>query len=217
MRLADAKKKGLNVKALALINPGNPTGQVLDRETLETIAKFCSDNGIVMLADEVYQRNIYAPGKEFFSAKKIACESAGCEDLQLVSFHSTSKGFIGECGRRGGYMELHGIDPYVQAQLYKLASSGLCSGIAGQVMTALMVDPPKEGDESYELFTAQEQGIFDSLKKKATQLVDGLNKIDGVTCQRAEGSMYAFPSVTIPEGTGLAVIFVFLSLVWCLS
>lgn len=55
MRLADAKKKGLHVKALALINPGNPTGQVLDRERLEIICKFCSENGIVLLADEVYQ------------------------------------------------------------------------------------------------------------------------------------------------------------------
>lgn len=54
-RLAEAKMKGLTVKALTMINPGNPTGQVLDRESLEVICKFCSDNGIVLLADEVYQ------------------------------------------------------------------------------------------------------------------------------------------------------------------
>lgn len=148
-RLDEAKTTGLKVKALAIINPGNPTGQVLDRQTLETICKFCAANGIVLLADEVYQRNIYAPGKEFLSAKKIACETKGCENLQLVSFHSTSKGLIGECGRRGGYsklstdglfhrvscllrrlfaarsVELYGIDPYVQAQVYKLVSCRL--------------------------------------------------------------------------------------------
>jgi len=188
------------VKALALINPGNPTGQVLDRERLEIICKFCSENGIVLLADEVYQRNVYDPSKIFISAKKVACETLGCEDLQLVSFHSTSKGLIGECGRRGGYMELHHIDPYVQAQLYKLVSSGLCSGLAGQVMTALMVQPPKEGDESYEQFMAEEKAIFSSLVQRSKALVDGLNRIDGVCCEKAEGAMYAFPSVTVPEG-----------------
>lgn len=199
-RLAEAKTTGLTVKALALINPGNPTGQVLGRESLEVICRFCSNNGIVLLADEVYQRNIYAPGKKFISAKKIACETSGCENLQLVSFHSTSKGVIGECGRRGGYMEMHHIDPYVQAQIYKLASSGLCSGIAGQIMTSLMVHPPEKDDESYEQFVAEEKAIFDSLVRKSKSLVEGLNKIDGVDCEPAEGSMYAFPRITIPKG-----------------
>lgn len=135
-QLHDAKRSGLHVKALALINPGNPTGQVLDREHLVIIGKFCADNGIVLLADEVYQRNVYAENKEFISMKKIAMETPSCEHLELVSFHSTSKGLIGECGRRGGYMELHNIDPYVHSQLYKLASSGLCSGVNGQIMTS---------------------------------------------------------------------------------
>ena len=50
----------------------------------------------MLLADEVYQRNVYAPDKEFLSAKKVALETSGCEHLQLISFHSTSKGLIGE-------------------------------------------------------------------------------------------------------------------------
>jgi alanine transaminase len=49
---------------------------------------------------------VYADGKKFISAKKVALEDPQSENLQLVSFHSTSKGFIGECGRRGGAMEL---------------------------------------------------------------------------------------------------------------
>ena len=141
MRLVKSKEDGLDVKALAIINPGNPTGQVFSREDLEVICKFCAENSIVLLADEVYQRNVYAPGKEFLSAKKVAFETPGCENLQLVSFHSTSKGTIGECGRRGGYMEVHNIDNYVQSQFYKLASSGLCANVPGQVMMSFMVKP----------------------------------------------------------------------------
>lgn len=196
--LSHAKAKGLKVKALAVINPGNPTGQVLKRETLELICKFCARNGIVLLSDEVYQRNVYVDNKKFISAKKVACEVPECKKLELVSFHSTSKGLIGECGRRGGYMELHNICPEVHAQLYKLACSGLCSNVDGQVMTSLMVKPPVPGDESYELFCKEEDAIFTSLQKRSAALVAGLNAIPGITCQPAEGAMYAFPSVNIP-------------------
>jgi alanine transaminase len=197
-RTAAVERDGLDIRALTLINPGNPTGQVLGREDLEIICKFCAKHNIVLLADEVYQRNIYDDKKEFVSAKKVAVETPGCENLQLISFHSTSKGLIGECGRRGGYMELHNIDPYVQTQLYKLASSGLCSGVDGQMMTSLMVRPPLPGEESHELFSRQEFEIFSSLKRRAVSLVRGLNDIDGMTCTPAEGAMYAFPRVELP-------------------
>ncbi|KAL3945834.1 MAG: hypothetical protein SGBAC_000106 [Bacillariaceae sp.] len=197
-RMEEAQGQGIDVKALAIINPGNPTGQVYSREDLEVICKFCSANGIVLLADEVYQRNVYNPSKSFLSAKKIASETPGCENLQLVSFHSTSKGVIGECGRRGGYMELHNIDKDVQAQLYKLASSGLCSNVPGQIMTSLMVKPPKRGDVSYERFEQEESDIFDGMKNRAQALVQGLNKVDGISCNPAEGAMYAFPSIELP-------------------
>jgi alanine transaminase len=198
-RLAEARDRGLLIKGLAMINPGNPTGQVMKREDIETICTFCVDNGIVLLADEVYQRNVYALDREFISAKKVAVETPGCEHLELVSFHSTSKGLIGECGRRGGYMELHGIDPYVHSQIYKLASSGLCSGVAGQIMTSLMVNGPKEGGESYDKFAEEERTIFESLARRAKTIVEGLNKIDGIDCEKAEGAMYAFPRLTLPK------------------
>ena len=41
-KLAQAKQKGLGVKALVVINPGNPTGQVLDRKSLEILCIFCA-------------------------------------------------------------------------------------------------------------------------------------------------------------------------------
>ena len=198
LRRTDAEKDGLDIRAFTLINPGNPTGQVLSREELEIICRFCAKYDIVLLADEVYQKNIYVDTKEFFSARKVAIETSGCENLQLISFHSTSKGLIGECGRRGGSMELHNIDPYVHTQLYKLASSGLCSGVAGQMMMSLMVRPPLPGEESYELFVKEESAIFESLKRRAVSLVQGLNEIDGMTCNASEGAMYAFPRVELP-------------------
>lgn len=222
-RLNKAKKEGIDIKALAMINPGNPryvkldlrilcfvfgsrnsqfysfckSGNVMTHEDIQVLLEFCDENGIVCLADEVYQTNVYAETAQFVSAKKVALDCR-YRDLQLVSFHSTSKGLIGECGRRGGYMELHHIDPYVQSQLYKLASADLCSGVVGQIMTSLMLRPPTPGDESYELFEKENSAIFEGLKERSQKLVDGLNKIPGISCVPAEGAMYAFPSVEIP-------------------
>jgi len=197
-KLEQAKNNGLEVKGLAMINPGNPSGNVISHCDIQVITEFCDEHGIVLLADEVYQSNVYAHGAEFVSAKKVAID-CNLKKLQLISFHSTSKGLIGECGRRGGYMELHHIDPYVQSQLYKLASSELCSGVVGQIMTSLMVRPPAPGDESYEKFNQENEHIYNGLKERSQALVEGLNKIPGINCVPAEGAMYAFPKVDIPE------------------
>lgn len=51
----------------------------------------------------------------------------------IVNSSAVSKGPYGECGLRGGYMELHNLDPAVVEQLYKLASVNLSPNIVGQV------------------------------------------------------------------------------------
>ena len=55
-KFAKAKKEGLDVKALAMINPGNPSGNVMTHCDIQVITEFCEEHGIVLLADEVYQR-----------------------------------------------------------------------------------------------------------------------------------------------------------------
>lgn len=97
-KLAQATKQGLEVKAMALINPGNPSGNVMTHCDIQVVTEFCAEHGIVLLADEVYQANVYADFAEFVSSKKVALD-CGLKNLQLVSFHSTSKGLLGECGR----------------------------------------------------------------------------------------------------------------------
>ena len=114
--ITKARKDGANPKAMVVINPGNPTGQCMGETDLQMIVRFCERERLVLLADEVYQENVYADTKSFVSLKKVVRGMGPTFDkFELVSFHSTSKGIIGECGRRGGYMELVGIDPAVQA------------------------------------------------------------------------------------------------------
>lgn len=93
--LEDGRRSGVSLRALCVINPGNPTGQVLEEGNQKEIVQFCVDHKLVLMADEVYQENVYRPGKKFISFKKISRDMGiGADQLALVSFHSTSKGSI---------------------------------------------------------------------------------------------------------------------------
>jgi len=197
-QLQEAKAKGIEPRALVVINPGNPTGNSLPYKNMVDCVRFCAKHGLVLMADEVYQENVYDGQLPFHSFKKVLREMPDAPPLQLVSFHSTSKGFLGECGLRGGYFELVNFDPEVQAQLLKLVSIGLCSNTIGQIGTGLMVRPPRPGEASYEAYANEKEAILASMKRRALKLVDGLNAMEGVSCNNAQGAMYAFPQITLP-------------------
>jgi alanine transaminase len=134
--ISSARQAGTPIKALVIINPGNPTGGCLSYDAMKDVVQLCYDEGILLMADEVYQANIFQPDtKPFVSFKKVVREMSKevAEGTQLVSFHSNSKGNSGECGRRGGYFELVNIAEEVQEQVYKMASIGLCPPVTGQV------------------------------------------------------------------------------------
>jgi len=59
------------VRAMVIINPGNPTGQCLSLANLKEIVHFCIHENLVLLADEVYQQNIYQDERPFISARKV--------------------------------------------------------------------------------------------------------------------------------------------------
>lgn len=202
VQLDTARHSGCSVRGLVVINPGNPTGQTLTHANMQEVVQLCADEGLVLLADEVYQENIWRPDRPFVSFRKVAA-SMGYTDspdsgLALVSFHSISKGFIGECGLRGGYFELFGLPTEVKAQLYKLASISLCANTPGQVMTGLMVAPPQLDDPSGLLYAQERQATLDSLARRAAKVAAGLDALPGVSCRPSDGALYAFPKIDLP-------------------
>jgi aspartate/methionine/tyrosine aminotransferase len=188
-----AKRDGVNVKGIVVINPGNPTGAILDEESIREVIDFAEQYGLVILADEVYQENVY--GGEFNSFARVL----GKRDVALFSMHSTSKGFYGECGHRGGYIELRnppkvsGIDGDFVDVLLKQASVRLCANTAGQALTYLMLSPPEEGSEPYELFAKERREILQDLYDKATIIRASFDEMEGVRCFGKIGAMYLFP------------------------
>ncbi|XP_026837662.1 alanine aminotransferase 1 isoform X1 [Drosophila erecta] len=198
-RSYDEAKKVCNPRALVVINPGNPTGQVLTRENIEEIIKFAHDNKVLVLADEVYQDNVYDKDSKFWSFKKVAYEMGEpYRSLEMVSFLSTSKGYLGECGIRGGYMEVLNFDPKVKAMLTKSITAALCSTTAGQVAVSALVNPPQPGEPSYDLYKKERDGILAALKERAELVHKALNSFEGYKVNPVQGAMYVFPQIEIP-------------------
>ena len=195
----DAKGKCIP-RAICIINPGNPTGQVLTKQNIQDVIKFAKAEGLVILADEVYQHNIYGAGCEFFSFKKVLSEmGSDYKNMELASFMSASKGFMGECGFREGYCEVVNLQPDVKACLLKSISAKLCPPVLGQVVMDCIVNPPKPGDSSYETFKKEKDGVLSELKQKAKIVTDLFNSIPGIKCNEVQGAMYAFPRLFLPE------------------
>ncbi|MBE7182540.1 MAG: aminotransferase class I/II-fold pyridoxal phosphate-dependent enzyme [Terriglobus roseus] len=187
--LAKAREEGTDVRAIAVINPGNPTGSSLSEEDIRAVLELAAEEKLVVLADEVYQTNVFI-GK-FVSFKKGlrdlqasgANKDGKFDNIELASLHSISKGMVGECGHRGGYFELVGFDDEVRQQIYKYISIQLCPPVIGQCIVEMMVNPPKEGEPSYELYKKEYDGIFNGLKERAYALFNAFKEMEGVECQ----------------------------------
>ena len=197
--IQQALAKGIHARAIVVINPGNPTGGVLTENNIRMVIHFAKKHNLTILADEVYQENIYKPGARFISFAHVMT-SMKEKEISLFSFHSVSKGFFGECGHRGGYMEVRNVPSEVIDQITKLQSISLCANLPGQILTYLMVSPPKPGDLSFQQFADERSAILTELAKRAKMLEEGLNSISGYHCQPIYGAMYAFPSITLPPG-----------------
>lgn len=192
-------RKVCNPRGIVIINPGNPTGQVLTKKNITDIIKFAHKERLFLFADEVYQDNVYAEGSEFFSFKKILMEmGAPYNQMELASFMSSSKGFMGECGLRGGYSEVINLDPGVKAMLHKSISAMLCPTALGQTVMDCVVNPPRPGEPSYDQFAREKQDVLASLKLRAKMVADTFNSIEGMSCNPVQGAMYAFPQMKLP-------------------
>ncbi|XP_077127627.1 alanine aminotransferase 2 isoform X6 [Ranitomeya variabilis] len=194
-------RKHCDPKVLCIINPGNPTGQVQSRKCIEDVIRFAAEENLFVMADEVYQDNIYAEGCAFHSFKKVLFELGPkySDVVELASFHSTSKGFMGECGFRGGYMEVVNMDCAVKQELTKLVSVRLCPPVPGQALLDMIVNPPQPGEPSYKQFMVEKQAVLGNLAEKARLTEQILNGAPGIQCNPVQGAMYSFPRIQIPE------------------
>ena len=193
---------GVQVKCIVMINPGNPTGAILDKPSINGVVNFAEQHGLVIIADEVYQDNLY--GGTFISM----ASAVGSRDIPLFSLHSISKGFTGECGHRGGYMELRnmpqveGTDLNLAEVILKQASVSLCSNTVGQAIIYMLVNPPEKGSDPYDKYQDEKNAVLGELEAKAALIKESFKQMEGMKCFGRTGAMYLFPRInTLPPGS----------------
>ena len=146
---------------------------------------------------QVYQHNVYAEGSKFHSFKKVMTEMGSPYDkLEVASFMTCSKGFMGECGIRGGYAEVVNMDPDVMAMLQKSISAKLCPTVVGQACMDVVVNPPKPGDPSYNSWEGEVANTLASYADRAKLVADTLNSIE------VRDIHYYFPTVSDHQYVG---------------
>ena len=85
--------------------------------------------------------------------------------------------------------------------LLKLASVNLCSNTMGQVLTYLMVSPPKSDSDLHVRYVREKEGVLGALHEKAVMIRESFEKMRGMSCFGRIGAMYLFPRLgKLPQG-----------------
>jgi alanine-synthesizing transaminase len=169
-----------NTKGIVVINPNNPTGALYSDELLLQIIELARQYGLIIFADEVYDKVLYDGAKH----TPIASLS---DDVLTLTFNSLSKSYR-SCGYRAGWMVLTGdkkpAADYIEG-LNMLSNMRLCANVPGQwaIQTALggyqsINDLVNEGGR---------------LRKQRDLAYELITAIPGVTCVKPQAALYMFP------------------------
>ena len=169
-----------NTKGIVIINPNNPTGALYPKETLEGIIEVARRHGLVIFADEIYDKVLY-DGNTHTSIASLA------DDVLFVTFNGLSKNYRA-CGYRAGWMIISGekkdATDYIEG-LNMLASMRLCANVPGQ----LAIQTALGGYQSINDLVAPSGRLC----KQRDLAYDMLTAMPGVTCVKPAAAMYLFP------------------------
>ncbi|MES2950106.1 MAG: pyridoxal phosphate-dependent aminotransferase [Pseudomonadota bacterium] len=169
-------------KGIVVINPNNPTGVLYSDALLKSIVEIAREHGLVILADEVYDKVLYD------GVKHTAIASLST-DILTLTFNSLSKSYR-SCGYRAGWLVVSGdkkhATDYIEG-LNMLSNMKLCSNVPGQwaIQTAL------GGYQSINDLVC-EGGRLRRQRDLAYELITA---IPGVSCVKPQAALYMFPKL----------------------
>jgi alanine transaminase len=201
-QIRQQRAAGVDTRCIVVISPSNPTGCVHTEEELRTIVEIAAEEGLFILADEVYRQNIFGPSK-YTSCRSVAlavqaerrASDPRYEQVAVISLHSASKGMAGECGQRGAWMHMSDVPADVRAELLKLVTYSVNPNSSGQALMEMIAHPPQPGEPSYDLYRREFDEIAATIESRITALHQTFARMPLVSCAPAQGGMYLFGSV----------------------
>ncbi|WP_038055984.1 aminotransferase class I/II-fold pyridoxal phosphate-dependent enzyme [Thermodesulfobacterium hydrogeniphilum] len=172
-------------KAIAIINPNNPTGAIYSKETLEKILEIAKKYQLVILSDEIYDQFILEENLEHISIASLT------DEIPVITFNGLSKNYFAP-GFRIGWGIISGpkemLIDYIEA-IHKLSRTRLCAPHPLQFAI-----PEALNNENGYI-----KQVIKDLRKRRDLLVDGLNQISHISCVKPLGAFYAFPRIDISD------------------
>jgi len=171
-----------NTKGIVVINPNNPTGALYPKEILEEIVEVARQNGLIIFADEIYDRLVLD------GLKHVAIGSLA-PDLMVVNFNGLSKSHR-VAGYRCGWMSLSGdksrAKGYIEG-LNLLSTMRLCSNVPAQsiIQTSL------GGTQSSDALLLPGGRVYEQRE----YIYKALNDIPGISAVKPKAAFYIFPKI----------------------
>ena len=174
-----------HTRLVLLCNPNNPTGTVYREDELSAVAAFCRENGLFLVADEVYREFVY-DGRTSASVLSLP----GCEDVAVL-VDSLSKRYSA-CGMRLGCLATR--NAAVAGAALRMAQGRLSPpGLAQLVALGASELPPDYA-----------HGIVTEYQMRRDVLFEGLSRIPGLFLRKPEGAFYFVARLPIEDGEDFA-------------
>lgn len=162
-------------KLLILCTPGNPTGTMMDEESLRRLAEICCRHDILVLADEAYEQVLYDGNKH------ISIASLPGMWERTITVQSFSKTYS-MCGWRIGYLVAPAELMRIVVRAHQTVAMNACS--FGQLGALEALTGPQ--DSLYAMLAE-----FD---RRRLLLYNGLKELD-IPCSRPQAAFYLFPDI----------------------
>ncbi len=175
-----------NTKGIVIINPNNPTGALYEKDILQQIADIATENGMIIFADEIYDR-LVMDGYEHTSIATLA------PDTLTITFNGLSKSHL-IAGYRCGWMTLCGnkknVKGYIEG-LNLLSSMRLCSNVPAQsvIETAL----------NYTDETKKMMSPGGRVYEQRELIYKAVNDIPGLSAVKPKAAFYIFPKIDVDK------------------
>ena len=171
-------------RAIVVINPNNPTGAVYSRRTLEAVADLARRHGLLIFADEIYDK-LVLDGEPHFSIADLA------PDVPVITFNGLSKAYLVP-GWRVGWAVASGpgqaLKPYLEG-VHKLLRARLSANRPEQ----FAIRPALEGSQEHL------KEVVAKLRVRRDLTANWCNSNPGLSCVQPKGAFYAFPRIEVTE------------------
>ena len=180
--LDDIKSKITSkARALCIINPNNPTGEVFNSKNLKQLIDVAAEHDMYIICDEIYDKLVF--DQEFTGIGKVA------KDAAVILLNGFSKVYL-MTGWRCGYICMNSDCQKlenIRSNIPKLARVRIAANLPVQKAAVAAL----QGPQSYIAKTVSK------LKKRRDLVVKRLNEIDGISCKLPNGAFYTFPKILL--------------------